>query len=1186
MAETKDKKKRELDDAQKNAVKINVNSVVSAGAGSGKTTVLADRFSSLLVNDKDCRVEQILTLTFTKKATVEMNDRIYKKLYQACPEKAKDFYKANIKTIDSYCAQVAKLGCNNFGISPDFTQDDDAIFQKSYDMALKYILKNRNEEIISSIRGDTKYDAAAQQIFVNFANIYSNIVKPFDWDYFLNKQRKFIFDKWNECCFAINQKISDIESFLAELNKPKKLQYEINLLEEISNVKNNPVPAIDFSEYESQSRKKYIESVYKLSKVGKRTGSNHDYDEIKKIHEEIANDVDCLLQIENYIYGGQFVLGLIPYLNDFKKMVDDVKRTTGMLTFNDVSSLAIEILENYPELRQVEKEKYKYIMIDEFQDNNEMQKKLLYLISEKLNRTEKGIPRVDELIENKLFFVGDEKQSIYRFRGAEVSVFRALAQEFADGFLELKVNYRSHQALIAAFNSIFGGYNYPPSENEILPENKGVFYSYSDVKKQVETGIEIPQYEAIYHKVDISKDAKNEVEECILKTKSEKLPDIYKPRVTIAMIDNDAKPENSDSYLDIEMSEAVWVTNKISELLKEGYEENDIAILFRALTIQPMYEKLLLKKGIAYKTESVTNFFSDGPVNDLVSYLTLIAYKTDSNSFAKVLHSSFVNLSFAEIEIILSSFDTTKELFLQSADGILSGKSLERFCFARDIYVRAVEISQTKNLTDLISYLWYDAGYRFETMLSQRKFMYNSSYDRLFELARLAEVDNQGLAEFIDYVSTFKTEKLDGIKIPFEYADGVNLLTIHKSKGLEYPVVFVVGCGRSAKPENNSDIMYFSNDYGVTVNTPKSPASFVDKNIFYEKQKTLSKRQSAAELRRVTYVALTRAEKRLFISGKYHFTKWEDGSNYDERPDVDTIFGIMKPALKTYISSEMKIKDEYVGRCPFEFEIIDWALKEEGYLEDNSKKEIIEKFIPYFNETEVVTKEIIQSPYAKPSHLHDEDDETYKTGFSKIIVDKAVPYSEIDQLVNDSISSDKNEPDFAYSNFGTIAHSYLECAVKNIEPQMLNTEITGLHGNEKKIAIVDKVCREMNEKFLKSDTGKLLLKTVEQNKFYKSEYDFKSKAGGKIINGQIDLVFENPDDDGYTIVDYKTNHEIRPEIYYTQLACYRNAVANMMNINEDKIRCVLFYLRFGESVDITEECAKINLEDLIINTYN
>lgn len=1207
--ENTDKKTRELDDAQKKAVSVDINSVVSAGAGSGKTTVLAERFSDLLVTNKDCKVEQILTLTFTKKATVEMNARIYKRLSEVCKDKAKDFYKANIKTIDSYCSQVAKLGCNSYGISPDFSLDDDEINQKVYDLALQFLLKYRDDPVFAQTSSGKQYDKIAQELLVDYANKYTDIVHDIDWERYFDIQLQYIKRAWSECHDNICKLTGEINELLSHMGV-SKLKYLVTLIEKYTKIDEINISQINFDEYESEERSKFINAVYEFAYVNQNTGTNHDFDSVKQVHKMCRPLADALMQIENYIYGQQFVKKLIPYLKEFKVIVDDYKRTSGLLTYSDVSSLAVDILSNNPEIRKVEKEKYKFIMIDEFQDNNEVQKNLLFMLAEKPERMEKGIPDVSQLEIKKLFFVGDEKQSIYRFRGAEVSVFRGLAKDFAKGFLELKVNYRSHQALIAAFNTIFGGYMYPPDRSEgDNPSNGSVFYTTDDVRNELKNGLIIPSYEAVYSKVDISKSAQEEVDECVAETIAGKQPEIYSPRVTLAMIntktddasyedEQDDEGSETSEYLSADESEAVWVTNKISELLEQGYVENDIAILFRAVSNQSYYEKHLLKKGISYKTEAVKDFFADGPVNDIISYLNLIAFKTDSYSFANLLHSSFVNLSFEEIEILMSNFDMNAELFSQDASGFLSKESLERYIYAQQFYIKAVEISQNETLAKLISFLWYEAGYRYETLLNKRNFMYNSDYDRIFELARKADVDGLGLSEFIDSLSQYKDEKLEGLNMPLEYSDGVNLLTIHKSKGLEYPVVFVVGCGNKTNSDKNGSLLYYSDNYGLTVNTPKSPACKKKNNFFYEINKELNKSMESAEYRRLIYVAITRAEQKVFISGKYNFDKWIPNPNEksqsdkvmfnkgEQKPSVQPFIDILRPSLVNYLNKDMEIPSELIDRCPFVFEEISYVNKEEGYLLDTSKKKIIETFSPLFEKAEVIQKEVLQSPYAKPSQLYDEDDETYKTGSTVITVDKSIPYSEIDQLVKDSISSDKNEPDFAYNNFGTIAHSYLECAIKKVEPKMLNREIVGLHGNEKKIDVVDKTCRDMNDKFLNSDLGKLLLKTVEQNKFYKSEYTFKSIGGGKIINGQIDLVFENPNEEGYIVVDYKTNRKIEPENYYTQLACYKDAVSKMTGTSKDKIKCFLYYLRYAETRDITAECDEINLEELFIKSYN
>ena len=94
---------------------------------------------------------------------------------------------------------------------------------------------------------------------------------------------------------------------------------------------------------------------------------------------------------------------------------------------------------------------------------------------------------------------------------------------------------------------------------------------------------------------------------------------------------------------------------------------------------------------------------------------------------------------------------------------------------------------------------------------------------------------------------------------------------------------------------------------------------------------------------------------------------------------------------------------------------------------------------------------------------------------------------------------------------------------------------------------------------------------ASKSKWHKAEYSFKSVDGEKIVNGQIDLVYENPEGE-YTVVDYKTNHEIKPEIYYEQLSCYRHAVSQMRSVPPEKVRCVLYYLRHGKDVDITDMC--------------
>lgn len=1202
--ENKEEKKEELDSAQQGAVDIRINAVVSAGAGSGKTKVLSKRFTDLLLKDKTCKVEQILTLTFTKKATVEMTGRIYGELSKTCPDKAKDFYKANIKTLDSYCSMVARQGSRFYGISPDFTIDDELIKRKINSLALPFILKNRDNAAIKALVATKDFAEIASQLFVNTIFEASSVAEKIDFASTLEKQYKLVSEEWINTCEALEDKLSMVRNGLAayEGNKSKY----ISAMEEVLATEHEEIPVIDFLNPDTEQKRKYIEFYKSVAQVSQK-GTNSKSDCVKIPHNEIKVELEKLLALENYIYGSKIVKELVPLLEEFQQVVNETKRSTGILTYKDVSSLAIRILIDHPEIRNLEKEKYRYIMIDEFQDNNSMQRDLLFLLAEKKDRVEKSVPSVDELEKEKLFFVGDEKQSIYKFRGADVSVFRGLAKDFEEGNRELKTNYRSNPSLIAAFNSIFGGTKFPPEKNddELSP---CVFYTEKDAEEKAALNDEVPDYEAVYHNVEIPE---FKLEELTKKNKK----DFFRQRVHFAVYNSDeeAKPENFNP----DQSECYWVVGKIKQLMAEkGYKPSQMAILFKTYSQLPVYEKTLLNEGIPYVTETVKGFFADGPVNDIMSLLRLQAYPCDNLSYANILRSPFVNLTDSEMKAVIALHTDQKNLFDINPENVLSQESLKRYNTCKAINDSLKIKVKTESLAEIISYLWYETGYRYETVWNQTVFMYASSYDRLFELARQADLDEVGLSEFVDSIDDYQSEseKLDGMEIPLESSEGVHMMSIHKSKGLEFPVVFVCGTGHPGKRDSNSSISYYSKEFGITINTPPSPLANGKSNFFYEMQKDLALDMTCAELRRVAYVALTRAEDEVYITGSYKFSNFEKN---DFTPDgnkrAESILEVLLPSIiqfkaadempvaegkptpegntntegKTNTDGKTKadtkptyrFDDKRQDECPFTFEVIPPKAKADTDSQFVKRSEIVSKLSEEYEKAEVIVKSEPESIYVSPSHLHSEDEETSSYKTSGINVDKKIPFYEIDELVKSSIPKTGFEPEFTYANFGTIAHANMECALKKEPPAVLNRELTGLRGDVKKLQKVEEICKAMQAAFLESETGKAAMASIDAGKFYRCEYSFKSLVNSKIVNGQIDLLFENADGSGYTIVDYKTNRQIDPKIYHGQLSCYRDAIAKMLGVEEKEIKCVLYYLRYGKAEDITADCnfSKIGL---------
>ena len=1139
---------RNLDPAQTKAVTIQNNAVVSAGAGSGKTSVLSARFAHLVV-ERHIPVDRILTLTFTKKATVEMYGRIYQTLKAIDPALVAEFHKANIQTLDSYCASIARLGCHRYGISPSFIIDDEALTQTVRDKALPFMLSHRDNKAVRLLSDTRNYEQVAEELFVDPICKHATVSSPIDFADCLLRQKRAVISAWNETSREACSVLQDIRHAVDDFDGKKDGVFMTNLSEALKATQELPeCPVLDSTHFEDQCAPctDFVLSLCPPAKH-KLIGGPKGSEEIKSLLKNLRGIHSTLVSLANYLRGFSVTCAAMELLSEFQDMVLNLKRNSSTLTFADVADIARCVLRDHPELRAIEKQKYSAIMIDEFQDNNSMQRDLLFLLAERQERMDKGVPSVEELCPDKLFFVGDEKQSIYRFRGADVSVFRALSRDFADGNLELKTNYRSHPALIAAFNCIFGGSPYPPLQNQADALGKrAVFFT------EPAESTDIPSYEAIYRTVDVP-DAKQATQ--------------FDPRVHVALYDTQQKCK--DSEVDCEQAEARWVAQKIKSLVsgqdgKQAIRPGDIAILFRTYKLQPLFERALLAEGIPYTTEVVTGFFSDGPVNDMFAMLRLCAYPEDSLAFAKILRSPFLNLNADEASVLLLQH---RPAFEAEASGLCPQSAL-RYLKTAAWFFCFMHRARLSPLTRTVTELWYQTGYRYETMWNTDVSMYANLYDRMFELARQAEQNAMTLADFVDSMRTYEDEssRLDNMDIPLEKNESVHLLTIFKSKGLEYPVVFLCGADKLSGNEANVTPVYASKEFGITVNTPAQLCLLQDRsNFFYTSVKEEQAAMRSAELRRLTYVALTRAKSELYMTGTFSGTFKEDCVDYlpGGKKNPRTILQVLSPVLEFYIDGQ-----NAKPSAPFTFSAIPPMPRKIEREGRKTKAECIKALKGRYECADAIAKEAVPHSFVIPAHLHEPDDEAIK----HMPQDGEVPYQCINRLVHESRNR-SGEARFSFANFGTIAHAYLEAAISGNKPVVSNREIAGLENNSAKIAELDKTCRTMQQAFLDSDLGK----AAKASLWHKTEYGFKSRIGSKIISGQIDLVFTKADGTA-VVVDYKTNQSIQPELYHTQLACYRDAVSAMLGCTPDNVQCWLYYLRFAQAFDITRNCAAVDLE--------
>ncbi|GHV25206.1 hypothetical protein FACS189498_3230 [Spirochaetia bacterium] len=808
----------ELDSEQRQAASVSVNAVVAAGAGSGKTKVLAARYA-WLVMDRKIPVDQILTLTFTNKAVSEMYSRIYDLLSSEqtnteARQAIANFHEARISTLDSFSALIARQAARRYGITPEFKIDDAAVRELALSLSLPFVLEHRDNPELQMLLADKKIRRVAEELFAGTVLAYSPITRLLDFSGFIKKQQDELVKQWNIKTAAAENLIDTIKTEMGGVTKKTGALY--TNLQTILRKKSPGIPGIENIFNGDNARRKdfsaYFEFLAELKSVSLVGGHSDEFslikDSIKELREPLYGELES---IANMALQNNITKAVFPLVGKFQNQFNRKKREAGILTFNDIACLAVDALSDHPDIRQVYKDSSRAIMVDEFQDNNSLQRDLIFLLAEKPERAAQGIPRPEELTHDKMFFVGDEKQSIYRFRGADVSVFRRLAKDLsgsgapAGKSLSLVHNYRSNPRLIEAFNRIFGG---------TPPDIPGVFLG-DDAERA--------DYEAGYIRLNPPDSIENENKN-------------NAPLLTFCFLDKGALDKNDSEGLDHAELEAAFIAAKIRHLVDEECKiqvredgetvsrpcaYGDFAVLQRSYSHQNLLEKQLKLFGIPFNADRPAGLFNDAPVNDLYHLLRLLAYPLDRFSYAAVIRSPFFRLSDETLTICL--LDTVAPPFDEALEGNIPAEEREKFQAARRHFNGLSAEASTLSVTELLTKLWFDEAYRYETIWTASAQIYSGLFDLFFEIARKSDESGKGLPDFIDHVSALISmeERADDLDIPSEDEIGVRLMSIHKSKGLEFPVVFVYNGGGKGANVTNTESVFFSNEWGLSLNLPQ-----------------------------------------------------------------------------------------------------------------------------------------------------------------------------------------------------------------------------------------------------------------------------------------------------------------------------------------------------------------------------
>lgn len=1112
-----------LDTNQRAAATMRKNAVIAAGAGSGKTRVLSARFVHLIV-ERGFTIDQILTLTFTTKAAAEMYSRIHGTLQETDHPNARkaleSFHLAKIQTIDSFCNAIARSASRAWGVSPDYSIEADQAQLLAENLALTFFLEHRASPALAHLLKNNTMASLPAELFAKTMIRYSPISAPLDFDGMFAAQSREIEQLFKKT----------LDEALSTLDKMGSLRASSKILEKILLLLKQFPDRPDMNDREGIiAFLRHSAGIAQTTKPG--NVKQEELINLKKLIEDYREHIHpALCSAGNYLLNRTIIKEVFSLLDEFQTLFNQKKREAGILTFTDVARMAVDTLINDPDLRCSYKSELRAIMIDEFQDDNELQKDLLFLLAEREDRQERSLPQPEDLSPDKLFFVGDEKQSIYRFRGADVSVFRALAQELGEQEMpRLDTNYRTETPLLNLFNTLF----------------PAVFLGSS-----AQSGQEIPLYEARFVPIKPFQNT----------------PDVH-PRAEILLaFTPDPEDEDADA-LDQHEAEAEAVARTIAQLVQTGFpvrdgttvrpvRSDDIAILFRSGRRQYLYERFLRQYGIPSQSESLSGLFSDAPVNDLYCLLRLAVFPEDNLAYATLLRSPFVAIGDEAFTAAMldrqSGEEGTEEPFCDTTLNALAGRDQEQFLRGKNLYRETCAQADRIPIASLVSDLWYRMGYRYSLLAKPSISQFTELYDYFFELARQADERNEPIAVFLDTVAdTMESgEKIEGLDIPVDRTGGVRLMTIHKSKGLEFPVVFLVDASNTGKSGKSSEPVYFSSGSGLSLNTaPPDDCEEAESNWFFERDKEEERKKKEAELRRLLYVAMTRAETALFIAGKI---RKDPGPDYD----VSTPEGIHEFLADRESENEEKASAPGKRRSYASFfdlllpavsgeQIEGLAITVIGSEADTAGERSLHATVEPGASERDHTK-LAAVPVSRYSRLE-------QTRFPATALHvPVVPPPTAPVRGKDVLDRLLDKENITAAEFGTIAHRAIEARFTGI-PAPIPADIAS-------------TVETMADRFFASDLG-----TMAKNaRWREAEYSFITRIpfmGNLLtITGQADLVFEH--EGTIHIVDYKTDATENPENHRIQLEIYRKA---MHDIQKKPVKTWIYYLRSGSTAEVLPE---------------
>ena len=805
---------------------------LTANAGSGKTFILSKRFVEIAVNE-NLLLNNIVAITFTDKAAGELNKKIANEIetrLNSETEKSKikiltrlrrELVSANISTIHSFCVNILREFSPEAGLDARFTPIDQTTADELIDLTIEESLNSiiRDESINEKLKylvrffgSKNIFSAQLRQFLKNRRNIlkvskeiYTREEKEIAGHF--NKQfRDGIKEIFNDQIYITIKNIELLNSTSLSESKDKSIASEVSSL--IDKIKNsddiieifallNKVGENVLTTKGTVRQRGYLskdtidslsEKVFEVENFFQSIKSIEIVDEYEKAEHELAR------------FGKTFVEIFLIVHNKYAEK----KKQKGYLDFEDILLFTQKLIKNV-DVKEYLGNRYRFIMIDEYQDTNEVQYNIF-------------MPILDYLRSGNLFIVGDEKQSIYMFRDAELEIFSRTKDEIVKGadnssLLELPHSFRLAPAVAAFTNKLF--------------EN---LFSNPDLRFN----------EVAYNELICAKDETGGIE---------------------IIIGDDATPENYEREL-----VAKRIANLLAEKENEGIKLGDVAILCRKRSAFAELEQSFTKYNIPFSIVGGKGFYQRQVIYDIYNYLSFLLNPNNDIALVGLLRSPFFTLS--DVEIFQISFEAGDYFYKKLKKHAAKNNQYNNVA---DILDNHLAMAGKSDITELVRRILSDTGYI--AVMSSRA----NAQQELANIEKLIGISGsfslqsfRTLFDFVNYlaeaIETLDDEAQASLAVT---EDAVKIMTLHQAKGLEFKAVFLFKCHEYSREDKvKSKSISIEKNIGVLTKVPV-------RGNYFEEYVTppivglynyVIKRKQISEIQRLLYVGVTRAANYLFIS--------------------------------------------------------------------------------------------------------------------------------------------------------------------------------------------------------------------------------------------------------------------------------------------------------------------------------